>query len=239
MPLVAVHISDGVLSPLYLAVGFAAMALLMIPAVWRIDEEEVPRIGLLTAAFFVASLIHVRVGVTSVHLLLNGLIGVVVGTRAALAIAVGLGLQALLLGHGGFTTLGVNTSVMTLPAFTARWTFWLVSGSHRPIRPRRAFGAGLVSGTLAVILTAALNAAVLVVAGVEDFRVVAALVFVAHLPIAAIEGLVVGFTASYLARVKPDLLDRPKKARAAEDQESAAGPESADVVTSSQSRTGS
>jgi cobalt/nickel transport system permease protein len=239
MPPLAVHISDGVLSPLYLVAGFAVMAVLMIPALWRVDEEEIPRIGLLTAAFFVASLIHVRVGVTSVHLLLNGLIGVVIGTRAALAIAVGLGLQALLLGHGGFTTLGVNTAVMTLPAFAARWTFALVSGSRRPVRPRRAFWAGLVSGTLAVILTATLNASVLVVAGVEDFRVVAALVFVAHLPIAAIEGVVVGFTASYLARVKPDLLDRPKMAGAAEDQESAAGPESADELTSSQSRAGS
>src|SRR5262249_54207338 len=136
MPLVAVHISAGVLSPLYLAVGFAAVALLMIPAVWRIDEEEVPRIGLLTAAFFVASLIHVRVGVTSVHLLLNGLIGVVVGTRAALAIAVGLGLQALLLGHGGVSTPGVNTSVGAPAPVSAPGAVLLVFRSHPPTSPR-------------------------------------------------------------------------------------------------------
>lgn len=35
----------------------------------------------MTAAFFVASLIHVPIGPTSVHLLLNGLLGVVVGRR--------------------------------------------------------------------------------------------------------------------------------------------------------------
>ena len=60
--------------------------------------------------------VHVRVGPSSAHLLLNGLIGVVLGRRAVLAILVGLTLQAILFGHGGFLTLGVNTCVMALPA---------------------------------------------------------------------------------------------------------------------------
>jgi len=204
--ILAVHISDGVLSPPYLVAGFVLAALLIVPAIWRVHEDEIPRIGLLTTAIFVASLIHVRFGITSVHLLLNGLVGIVLGTRSALAVVVGLGLQALLLGHGGFTSLGVNAVVMTVPAIAARGVFAVTAGRTRPPRPRRAFWAGLVSGTFAVLLTAALNAAVLVVAGVEDFRVVAALVLAAHLPIAAIEGVIVGFTASYLARVKPELL---------------------------------
>ena len=73
----------------------------------------------MAAAFFVATLIHVKVGPTSVHLLLNGLVGVILGRRAPLAIAVGLFLQAALLGHGGFLPLGVNTCVMSLPALLA------------------------------------------------------------------------------------------------------------------------
>jgi hypothetical protein len=44
------------------------------------------------------------------------------------------------------------------------------------------------------------------VAGVEDFRIVAAFGFAIHLPLAVIEGLIVGVTASYLARVKPEML---------------------------------
>ena len=84
----AVHISDGILSTPWTAAGFAVMALLMIPACFRVRDEEIPRIALLTAAFFVASLIHIRVGPTSCHLLLNGLLGVILGRRAALAIFV-------------------------------------------------------------------------------------------------------------------------------------------------------
>ena len=97
----AVHISDGVLADRWWLGGFAAAGLLALAAAWRIREEEVPKIALLTAAFFVASLLHVRVGPTSVHLLLNGLVGVVLGWRAGLAILVGLALQVALLGHGG------------------------------------------------------------------------------------------------------------------------------------------
>lgn len=205
MSLLAVHISDGVLSPAFLAVGFGLAALLLLPALVRVREEEIPRIGLLTAAFFVATLIHVRVGVTSVHLLLNGLLGVVLGRRAPLAVVVALALQAFLLGHGGLTALGVNAVVISVPALAARvlfqaWTF------RRAGRAGVAFAAGAAAGAMAVVLTAALNAAVLWVAGAEDFRLVATVGFAVHLPLAVVEGLIVGVSAGYLARVKPEML---------------------------------
>src|SRR5947209_6162365 len=112
----AVHISDGVLrEPVWVCGWFAAAALVAFSG-WRVREDEIPRIGVLTAAFFVASQIHVRLGPTSVHLLLNGLLGLVLGRRAPLAIAVGLLLQSLLFEHGGKTTLGVNVVVYSLPA---------------------------------------------------------------------------------------------------------------------------
>src|SRR5438132_11685586 len=123
MMLWAVHISDGVLAGPWLAGGFVVAALLAVLGAWRIRDEEIPQVALLTAAFFVASLIHVRVGPTSVHLLLNGLVGVVLGWRAGLAIPVGLFLQAALLGHGGMTTIGVNSCVMVLPALLASYLF--------------------------------------------------------------------------------------------------------------------
>src|SRR5882724_5889079 len=108
----AVHISDGVLSPAWQVGGFALAAVLVAIGLWRLGDAEIPRLALITAAFFVASLIHLRVGPSSIHLLLNALVGVVLGWRSGLAIAVGLLLQATLIGHGGFTALGVNTCVL-------------------------------------------------------------------------------------------------------------------------------
>src|SRR5947207_2223747 len=113
----AVHIADGVLPTGWLLGGFLAAAGLLAANARRLADAEIPRLALLSATFFVASLIHVRLGPTSVHLLLNGLVGIVLGRRAVLAIAVGLALQAGLIGHGGFSSLGVNICVMTLPAY--------------------------------------------------------------------------------------------------------------------------
>src|SRR5258708_7933272 len=104
----AVHIAGGVLSWPTLAAGFVLVGLLAVVAAWRIREDEIPRVALLTAAFFVASSIHVKLGPTSVHLLLNGLVGAILGRRAPLAILVGVTLQALLIPHGDISTIGVN-----------------------------------------------------------------------------------------------------------------------------------
>lgn len=148
-PLLAVHISDGILSAPWQAAGFAGAAVLIVLGMWRIRDEEIPRIALLTAAFFVASSIHVPVGnVTSVHLLLNGLVGVVLGRRAGLAVAVGLLLQVALLQHGGWLTLGVNTCIMGLPALLAWQLFALCQ--RLPWIRQPWFRAGLVGVSVLV-----------------------------------------------------------------------------------------
>ena len=62
----------------------------------RTSNEQIPEVAILASAFFVASLIHVPLGPTSVHLILNGLVGLILGWATFPAILVGLLLQALL-----------------------------------------------------------------------------------------------------------------------------------------------
>lgn len=123
LALFAVHISDGVLTPAWLAGGFVVAVLLLIPAVLHVRDDEIPRIGMLSAAAFVGSQIHIPLGVSSVHLLLNGLIGVLLGKRAVLAITIGLVLQAMLFGHGGKVSLGVNICILAISAMLAGIAF--------------------------------------------------------------------------------------------------------------------
>src|SRR5205814_4022345 len=106
-------------------VGAAVLALLRRASADRPLEDEIPRAALFAAVFFVASLIHIRVGPTSVHLLLNGLVGLTLGWWACLVIPAGLVLQAALLGHGDVSTLGVNTCVLLVPALLARGLYRL------------------------------------------------------------------------------------------------------------------
>ncbi|MGB4087085.1 energy-coupling factor ABC transporter permease, partial [Methanothrix sp.] len=74
-----VHISDGILSPAMLAAGFLFTIILLILSLRGMVMEEIPKISLITAALFVASLVHFPVGPTSVHLIMNGLAGILLG----------------------------------------------------------------------------------------------------------------------------------------------------------------
>ncbi|MFO0809567.1 MAG: CbiM family transporter [Gemmataceae bacterium] len=203
MTLLAVHISDGVLPPTWLVVGIVVASGLVAMGCYRLADDDVPRIASMTAAFFVASLIHVSLGPTSVHLLLNGLVGVVLSFRAGLAIAVGLTLQSLLIAHGGIYSLGVNTCIATVPALLASLAFRgsraLAGGSLGAW----CFPIGVALGSATAIATVALNASLLALALSEK---IAAAVFIAHLPVVAVEGIVVGFAVTYLERVAPDYL---------------------------------
>ncbi len=296
--LLAVHIADGVLNWPWLAAGFIVSAVLAWFGAWKIRDEEIPRVALLTAAFFVASQIHVRIGPTSVHLILNGLVGVILGWRAALAIPVGLLLQAILLGHGGVASLGVNCLVMLIPALLARPTYfaiqrlpwlhrrwfrdllvglgmfawlgclivsvmllladspafqhiqnlastvarftpWSLPSNDvsvawaayvlfhpislvlcllvslaavridRKLENDETFLVGLLLGQFTVLETLVLNSLVLAYGAEENWETLAKLVFIAHLPIAAVEGVVLGFTLSFLTKVRPDILGKP------------------------------
>ena len=94
----------------------------------KINQREDPQAGvpaaaLLTAGFFVASWIHIPIPPTSVHLVLNGLLGAVLGYYAFPAILIGLFFQAVMFQHGGLSTLGVNATIMGVPALIAYLSF--------------------------------------------------------------------------------------------------------------------
>ncbi|HEV3435951.1 MAG TPA: CbiM family transporter [Gemmata sp.] len=201
--LFAVHLSDGAFSTGWTATGFAGTAILLLIAMWKVREEEIPRIGLFSAAFFVGSSIHIKLALlpTSVHLILNGLVGVVLGRRAPLAIIVGLLLQCLLLAHGGLTTLGLNTCIIAIPAVIAGWAYPVLRTLRVP-----PFARGVLLGGGAVALAVTFNFLVLLFGGKEDWSTLARLVLLAHLPVVVVEGLMLGVIVQYLEIVKPEML---------------------------------
>ena len=200
------HISDGIFTGSSVSVLVASGAVsagLAGVLLSRLDADRIPRIALCTSFFFVASLIHVPVGPTSVHLLLIGLVGIIMGRWAFLPILFGLILQALLFQHGGVTTIGVNALVMGLPAYVAVALFRL---GRRTEFTGGAFLRGFAAGAVAVLCAALLLGLFLSLAG-EAFRRPAFVVAALHLPLAGIEGVVTGFAAQLIQRVEPRLLE--------------------------------
>ncbi|WP_373499786.1 cobalt transporter CbiM [Desulfococcus sp.] len=196
------HISDGVLPISVTIGGYAASAALAAWSARRTRNEELPKVAVVTAAFFVASLIHVPFGPTSVHLLIPGLAGALLGPSAFLAIGLGLLLQSILFQFGGLTALGANALMMGVPALLCGLFFQRLKGTTR----RRQSIIGGIAGALGTAF-AALILALLLATGGEDFFGVAKLALAAHLPVIVIEGVVSAFTIGFLARVKPELLD--------------------------------
>ncbi len=207
-----VHISDGILSLPVLAAGWAITGALIAIALWWSKRkgsvvEEIPKLSVMTAAFFVASLIHLAVGPTSVHLILSGLMGIILGILAYPAIFIGLVLQAFLFGHGGVTVLGVNTIDMGVPALVAYGIF--KAGNKLIPSKSLASKAGLLGalvGGFAVVLAVSLTAGMLFTLGKEYEWAIKALI-IYHIPIIVIEGVIVGSVVAFLVKVKPELIE--------------------------------
>ena len=113
----------------------------------KIDLEHIMPVALLSSAFFVAGLVHVPLGPGSVHLMLIGLLGVMLGWAAFPAILIALFLQTLFFQFGGFAVLGVNTVTMSVPALCCYYLTrpWMDNPKIRP-------AAACIAGFLAIFL---------------------------------------------------------------------------------------
>ena len=197
-----VHISDGVLPPAMLAAGFLLALILLFFSMRGMLIEEIPKISLITAALFVASLVHFPVGPTSVHLVMNGLAGILLGRRAFIGVFVALTLQAVFFQHGGLSVLGVNAFNIGVPALLA----WQIFERRRGLEsPRQEVVFGALAGGLAVLASVLMVSLELLALG-EAFNEISLLVIGAHLPVILIESLVVGGAAGFLLKVKPEML---------------------------------
>ncbi len=195
------HISEGVLSPPVLLAGAAVTTVGTAIGLKKLDYDHIMTVSLLTATFFVASLIHVPIGPGNVHLILGGLMGIVLGWSCFPAILVALLLQSLFFNFGGLLVLAVNTTTMALPALICFYIFrpWVEANSYK--RKIGAFAAGFFSILLSSILMA-----LALWSTNTGFMHAAQLVIAAHIPLMIIEGLITMFTVSFLAKVQPEFL---------------------------------
>ena len=191
------HIVDGALSSEVIVTG----AVLGVAAVGyglrKIDIDAMPRVAMMSAVFFVASLIHVPVGPTSAHLIVNGLAGLMLGWAIFPAIFVGLLLQAVFFGFGGIT---IN---IALPGFV----MWLVIS---PIIARTdgkmLLMAGFVAGAGAIGLSSMLVGLSLAASG-QEFITTAKLVVASHIPVMVVEGILTAAALHLVKKVRPVMLE--------------------------------
>lgn len=209
------HIPDGILPLSVCAAGYAVSGATTWYSLRKINQQEdpranIPKAALLASAFFVASWIHIPVPPASVHLILNGMMGVVLGWYAFPAILIGLFFQAIMFNHGGLTTLGVNAAMMGIPALVAYGIFQLHTKFGTDNSTTLALFAFL-GGALGLGLAAAIAFPTLIYtipgnidAAAEQASIAA--LMIAHVPLMFIEGVFTAMLVSFLYRVKPELI---------------------------------
>ncbi|WNY27201.1 energy-coupling factor ABC transporter permease [Methanolapillus ohkumae] len=231
------HISEGVLPEWLLLAGWVVTIILLAVSLWwgkkHTDDmtKKIPQIAVTTAAFFAACMVRIPLPPTSLHLVLAGLVGILLGPFAFVCIFVGLLLQALLLGNGGLLVLGVNTVVMGLPALLAYPVFVALS-------KKTNYGiSAAVASVFAILLSTLLLAAVFIAGGItfgsmesvtefaSKFMVLSSIIqtfsnspwlltfvllIVMNLPLMIVEGVICAFIVPFIAKVKPEMLPQNK-----------------------------
>lgn len=210
------HIMDGIIStPLLtsatvVSVGAVAFGLK------RVAVDDIPKIALLAAAFFVVSVLRVPIGPTAAHLMLSGILGLILGPAIFPAILAGLLLQTLIFGFGGITVIGLNLLNMALPGYLVYLLFSpllqteLQGDGSRPLlfnkisQNNRLFLIGFGAGSFALCGSVIMVALSLSLSG-QEFVPLAKFMVLANLPVVLIEGLVAGFILRFLIQLKPEL----------------------------------
>jgi cobalt/nickel transport system permease protein len=196
------HISEGVVAAPILVAGAAGAVAGCAIGLKKMDLENTPKVAVLSSAFFVASLIHVPIGPTSAHLMLNGLVGILLGWMSFPALLVALLLQAVLFQFGGITTLGVNTVTIAVPAVLC---YLLYARFVRSRNGTLAAVAGFLAGVTGILLAGIIVALCLIFTG-EQFLNVARLFIIIHFPVMIVEGLLTAFIVMFIRKMKPAIL---------------------------------
>jgi cobalt/nickel transport system permease protein len=211
------HIPDGLLPPQVCVGGYAVTGLATWYSLRQINRRDhptadVPKAALLTAAFFLASSLHVPIPPASVHLVLNGLLGVVLGFFSFPAILIGLFFQAVMFQHGGLTTLGVNAAMMGSGALLAYFIYSLHPVAKGWLGKQWsmllfAFIAGAIGlgVSMAIFLVLVVTQ---IPAGFNAATEQAAIygLGIAHVPLMLLEGFFTAAIMLFFYRVKPELL---------------------------------
>lgn len=197
------HISEGILSGGVLAVGWAGTIAGLSYGFKKTNPDKIIQTALISSAFFLASLVNIRIGPSSTHLTLLAPMGLILGYSVFPAVIVALLLQALLFGFGGLLVLGANAFVMGSASLVTHIIF------GRAIRESagrtRVITLSFMAGAFAVVIAAVIAGMFLMMTD-ANFSGAVKILLTAHIPVAIVEGIVTAFLVMWLKKSAPEFL---------------------------------
>lgn len=222
-PAFAMHISEGILPLPWAALWFAVTAPFVVLGVKRLNDlsrEDLafkPLVGLLAAVVFIISCMPIPMPTgTCSHPCGTGISAILVGPLVSVVIStVAMLIQALLLAHGGLSTLGADVLAMGV---AGSFSAWFIFKGLRKVGAGigvAAFMAGIAADWSTYFTTSVVLAAG--VRGEADFLPLLTKIVVAfvptQLPLGILEGAITAGMVTLLARKRPDLLVKMKVLR--------------------------
>ncbi|MCV6607960.1 MAG: cobalt transporter CbiM [Campylobacterales bacterium] len=195
------HISDGVLTLETTVVVSAFSLVALAKAVKDLKNEDISLTSVASAIFFIASFIHIPFGVTQIHLILLGVIGILISWSSFIAIFVALLLQALLLGYGGIASIGVNLFIMATPAVIIHYFYHskLASKLHDKLK---FFLVGFLGTFLATLFLTGI-----LYFSKEEYNYAAITIFSVNIITMIVEGIVSMFLLLFIKKTYPKILE--------------------------------
>ncbi|PLY08954.1 MAG: cobalamin biosynthesis protein [Arcobacter sp.] len=194
------HISDGVLSLEATVVVSAISLIALVKAIKDLKNEDISLTAVASAMFFISSFIHIPFGVTQIHLILIGVIGILISWSTFVAIFVALLLQALLLGYGGIVSIGVNLFVMAMPAVIVHYIY-NTTFVQKINDKLKFFLVGFIGTFFATLFLTAI-----LYFSKDEYNYVSMTIFSVNTITMVIEGIVSMFLLLFIKKVYPKVL---------------------------------
>jgi len=216
------HIMEGYLELSWCAVWFAVMLPFFLFGIYKLrmiisEHPEQKMVVALSGAFIflLSSLKLPSVSGSSSHPTGTGVAVVLYGVSVCSVLAtIVLLFQALLLAHGGFTTLGANCVSMGIIGPFCGLILWKLVGTKLPPFVGM-FIAAFVADLMTYVVTAIQMSLNLVTATGADFGAAFAdmmsVYAVTQVPLAIVEGILLGMFAQYLATSRPDIFEMAER----------------------------
>jgi len=210
------HIMEGFLPHPWWEIWWMISIVIVAYGVYRLSKvtkklpEAKPLLALMGAFIFVLSALKLpSVTGSCSHPTGSGLAAVIFGPVIASVLSmIALLFQALLLAHGGLTTLGANTFSMGIVGPVVAYLIWVVSRKARLPTSAGIFLAASLGDLFTYVTTSAQLALVFpTAAGFFDaFLKFGAIFAITQIPLAIGEGILAIFLFDFLAKYKGQLL---------------------------------
>ncbi|MBI3913980.1 MAG: energy-coupling factor ABC transporter permease [Chloroflexi bacterium] len=145
------HIPDGIIPPLWLALGFLVTGLMLALALRNVRDADsarrLPRLGIVAALMLIGMM--AEIAVIGYHINLSVLAGILLGPWLGFIAAFLVNLILALFGHGGITVIGLNSLIIGSETILGWAVFRALTRNLNP----RASAALTVVSTLALSTT--------------------------------------------------------------------------------------